>query len=67
MKPITENQIEEYAIAELGRLGWGYVYGTVISPGGDGPERESYEQVLLLGRLRAAVEKINRHIPEHAR
>ena len=66
MKPITENQIEEYAIEELGRLGWACVHGAEISPGGSQPERESYEEILLVNRLRTAVASINPDIPQSA-
>ncbi|QQS33993.1 MAG: type I restriction endonuclease subunit R [Acidobacteriota bacterium] len=67
MKPITENQIEEYALTELQALGYSYVHGAVISPGGERQERESFEQVVLIDRLRNAVARINPHIPSEAR
>jgi type I restriction enzyme, R subunit len=67
MKPITENQIELYAIEELERLGYEYIHGGVISPGGESPERESYEQIVLTERLRQRVALINPNIPESAR
>ena len=67
MKPITENQIEEYALTELQALGYSYVHGVVISPGGEGQERESFEQIILIDRLRNAVARINPHIPLDAR
>lgn len=70
MKPITENQIEEYALNELQALGYAYSFGPSLGPSqGEGgvPERESYEQVLLLGRLRDAVARINPDIPDTAR
>ncbi len=67
MKPITENQIELYAIEELERLGYQYIHGGIISPGGDAPERQSYEQIVLTERLRRRVAIINPDIPESAR
>jgi type I restriction enzyme R subunit len=67
MKPITENQIELYAIEELEQLGYEHTHGGVISPGGDAPERDSYEQVVLTGRLRKHLALINPDIPETAR
>jgi type I restriction enzyme, R subunit len=67
MKPITENQIEEYAIEELVVLGYEYLHGGIISPGGEGQERESFEQVLLIDRLRNAVARINPQISQQAR
>lgn len=67
MKPITENHIEQYAIEELESLGYKYVYGGDIAPGGDSEERESYEQIVLTDRLRQQVSAINPDIPESAR
>lgn len=63
MKPITESHIEEMALNDLQALGYAYAHGPVISPAGDGQERESYEQVLLLDRLRTAAARINPKIP----
>ena len=40
--------------------------GADISPGSDAPLRESYEEVVLEPRLRAALRRINRHLPEDA-
>jgi type I restriction enzyme R subunit len=66
MKPITEDKIEQFAIEQLQSLGWEYVHGSVISPDGEKPERENYEQIILTDRLRKAVSIINPHIPKEA-
>lgn len=66
MKPITEDKIEYFAIEQLNLLGWEYVHGSIISPDGEKPERESYEQIILIERLRKAVSAINPHIPIEA-
>lgn len=66
MKPITEDKIEQFAIEQLQSLGWEYVHGSVISPDGEKPERENYEQIVLTDRLRKAVSVINPHIPKEA-
>lgn len=63
MKRITENSIEEFAIELLEKLGYELVYGPDIAPDGETPERESYEQVLLIDRLRKALKRINRNMP----
>jgi type I restriction enzyme R subunit len=63
MKRITENSIEEFAIELLEKLGYESVYGPDIAPDGEIPERESYEQVLLIDRLRKALKRINRNMP----
>jgi type I restriction enzyme R subunit len=63
MSHMTENAIEQYTIDLMGRLGYQYVYAPDIAPDGNAPERESYSQVLLLGRLRKAINRINDHLP----
>jgi type I restriction enzyme R subunit len=66
MTKITENTIEAFAIELFEKLGYDYVYAPDIAPDGDMPERESYEQVLLVDRLRKAVKRINKSIPADA-
>jgi len=66
MKPITEDKIEYFAIEQLNSLGWEYVHGTILSPDGEKPERENYEQIILVERLRKSVSVINHHIPQEA-
>lgn len=63
MTRITESHIEEFAIELLEKQGYEYIYAPDIAPDGDTPERDSYEQVLLLERLRRAVKRINPDIP----
>lgn len=59
MTRISENHIELLAIEHLEAIGYQYIYAPDIAPDGETPERESYEQVLLIERLRKAVRKIN--------
>jgi type I restriction enzyme R subunit len=63
MTRITENSIEEFAIELLDKLGYEYIYAPNIAPDGETPERETYEQVLLVERLKNAVKRINKSIP----
>lgn len=63
---MTEDQIEQFAIGRLRALGYAYQHGPGIAHDGEHPERASYEQVLLLERLRAAVRRINPCIPAAA-
>jgi type I restriction enzyme R subunit len=67
LKPITEDTIETFAIEQLQTLGWDYIHGLAIAPGAEQQERESFEQVILVGRLRKAIEKLNPQIPQSAR
>ncbi|MDY0387533.1 MAG: type I restriction endonuclease subunit R [Methanolobus sp.] len=67
MNKITESEIENFAIELLERQGYQYIYAPDIAPDSDTPERNSFEDVLLLERLRTAVARINPDIPVDAR
>src|SRR6185312_13872384 len=66
MKPITESRIETFTIEILQSMGWDYVHGLAIAPGAEQSERESFEQIILIERLRKAVGILNSHIPKDA-
>lgn len=66
MTRISENTIESFAIELLTQLGYEYIYGPDIAPDGESPERENYEQLLLINRLQNAVKRINPGIPADA-
>jgi type I restriction enzyme R subunit len=63
---ISENNIEQFAVESLEALGWAYQHGLAIAPEAEKSERESFEQVLLLPRLRHAIARLNPDIPEEA-
>jgi len=63
---ITESEIEEFAIELLEKQGFDYVYAPDIAPDSDTPERKSFEDVLLVERLKEAVGRINYRIPANA-
>lgn len=58
-----ESVVEQAAIEWLDELGWKFVPGPVLAPDGEAPERATYRTVLLEGRLRAALARINDHLP----
>ena len=64
---ITEDLIELAALETLQELGWSYLHGSVITPDGSAPERRSFGDVVLVGRLEAAIARINPDAPEAAR
>lgn len=66
MKPITEDKIETFAIEVLQSIGWEYVHGLAIAPGAEQAERENFEQIILIDRLRKAVAILNPEIPQDA-
>lgn len=64
---MTEAEIEEVALSWFRELGYAVVHGPEIAPGEPGAERDSFGDVALVGRLRAAVNRLNPGIPEDAR
>jgi len=67
MTKITESEIEEFAIELLEKQGYQYVYAPEIAPDSETPERKTFEDVLLIERLRKSVGRINPNIPADAR
>lgn len=68
MSTLLENHIEAMAIESLQSLGYGFINGIDIAPDSEsidfsGDRRASFEQVLLMQRLEAAVRRINPKIP----
>ena len=59
MARITESEVEDAALGWLAGLGYAVVYGPDIGPDGPAPERGSYDDVLLAGRLRKALARLN--------
>jgi type I restriction enzyme R subunit len=64
---MTEDQLEQETLSWLADVGYTVLYGVDIAPDGDNPERIDYRQVVLLERLRNAVNKLNPAIPIAAR
>ena len=67
MTKITESKIENFTIELLENFGYQYLYGPDIAPDGNRPERQSFEDVLLLEYLQKAVNRINPTIPQDSR
>lgn len=63
---ITEDIVEQAALETLQELGWAYLPGPVLAPDGITPERRSNSDVILIGRLEAAIAKLNPDAPEQA-
>jgi len=61
---ITESTIEEFAIDLLEQQGFRSIYGPDIAPDSETPERDSFEDVILIDRLRESVARINPDIPQ---
>ncbi|MFO7997182.1 MAG: type I restriction endonuclease subunit R [Dehalococcoidia bacterium] len=63
---LTESIVEEAAVAWFAELGYQYLPGPDIACDGMIPERASYVDVVLAGRLRAALHALNPGIPAEA-
>jgi type I restriction enzyme R subunit len=66
MTHFTESIIEQTALDWLKDLGYAIVYGNDIAPGEPAAERENYGEVILAGRVKAALERINPQVPPEA-
>ena len=64
---MTEDQLEQETLGWLAEVGYRPLHGPTIAPEGGHPERSSYQQVLLPGRLREAIDRLNPQIPGTAR
>ncbi|MCH7972533.1 MAG: type I restriction endonuclease subunit R [Bacteroidetes bacterium] len=67
MNRLTESAIEEFTIELLEKLKYQYIYAPDIAPDGEKPERNTFEEVLLIERLQEAVGRMNPKVPSEAR
>jgi type I restriction enzyme, R subunit len=58
-----ESGLEAAVLELLRELGWQVEYGPEIAPGESAAEREDYREVVLSGRLREAVVRLNPDLP----
>jgi len=63
----NEGLVEDAVIDTFKTLGYVFEPAAVISPDGSAPARSAYGDVLLMERLKAAVERLNPSIPSDAR
>ena len=63
MPKLCESAVEEMAIEELQSIGYNYISGVDLAPDAINPERNSYGDILLMGRLQAAMSNLNPTIP----
>ncbi len=64
---IRESTVEDAALGWFEELGYVVLHGPDIGPEEPAAEREAWDQVVLVGRLREAVARLNPDIPESAR
>jgi len=62
----TESVVEQAALAWVESVGWTILHGAEIAPGELAAERAEYGEVVLAGRLRAALVRLNPGLPAEA-
>ena len=67
MSVFTESTVEEAVLEWTDELAYAVLHGPEIAPGEPAAERETFGDVLLMGRLRDAIERINPKVPDEAR
>lgn len=67
MTQFTENLLEQETLTWLSEIGYTAIYGPDIACDVNNPERSNYQEVLLINRLRKAINQLNSNIPTSAR
>ena len=64
---LNESIVEDAALEWFSELGYAVGHGPHLAPGEPAAERDSFGEVVLAGRLREAIRRLNPAIPEDAR
>ena len=64
---LNESIVEDAALTWLRELGYSVGRGPHLAPGEPAAARDSFGEVVLVGRLREAIWRLNVAIPEEAR
>ena len=64
---LNEAIVEDAALGWFAELGYAVGHGPHLAPGEPAAERAGFGDVVLVERLREAIRKLNRAIPEEAR
>ena len=64
---LNESHVEDAALEWFGELGYAVGHGPQLAPGEPAAERDSFSEVVLVGRLREAIRRLNPAILEEAR
>jgi len=64
---LNESHVEDAALEWFGELGYAVGHGPQLAPGEPAAERDSFSEVVLVGRLREAIRRLNAAIPEETR
>ena len=61
---LNESIVEDAALEWFGELGYAFGHGPHLAPGEPAAERDSFSEVVLVGRLREAIRRMNPAIPQ---
>jgi type I restriction enzyme R subunit len=64
---ISERDVEEAALALFRELGFETKFGPDLAPDARAPERTNWDEVVLLARLRTAIDRLSPHLSVEAR
>ena len=64
--PLNESHVEDAALSWFEELGYSVGHGPNLASGEQAAERESFSDVVLVGRLRHAIDRLNPAIPAEA-
>jgi type I restriction enzyme R subunit len=60
---LNESHVEDAALEWFGELGYAVGHGPDLAPGEPAAERDSFGEVVLVGRLREAIRRLNPALP----
>ncbi len=60
---LNESIVEDAALEWFGELGYAVGHGPHLAPGEPAAERDSFSEVVLVGRLREAIRRLTRPFP----
>ena len=63
MSNVDESIVEDAALSWFRELGYAVAHGPHLAPGEAAAEREAFSDVVLVGRLQAAIQRLNPKIP----
>jgi type I restriction enzyme R subunit len=64
---LNESTVEDAALTWFGDLGYAVAHGPDLAPGEPASERDGFGDVVLVGRLREAIQRLNPDLPDEAR
>ena len=64
---LNESIVEDAALSWFAEMGYAIGHGLHLAPGEPAAERDAFGDVVLVGRLREAIRRLNPSIPEEAR